>query len=162
MPGTAPDDNGPTAAHPAAPPPLTRDLGRAERLLRAVLHRELEQAHLEFSAWTVLATLGDGPRTEDALVASLAASRVGSAGDVGTAVRRLRTDGLVGADGLGGRPESLALTPTGRAAFVAVRDRVRRRTTELYGDLPAADLEATRRTLVVIAERATAMLTPVP
>jgi DNA-binding MarR family transcriptional regulator len=155
MPSTTPHPDPPG---PGTRPPLTQDLGRAERLLRAVLDRELRDSALAFPAWTVLATLGRGAQQEDAVVAALVGSRVGSTQDVRAALAQLRSDGQVVATASGTGPERLSLSPEGERTFSAVRDRVGRRTAELLGDLPAADLDATRRTLTTVADRATAML----
>ena len=52
----------------------------------------------------------------------------------------------------------LTLTAAGQARFRPVRQAVLRIADELYGDLPPADLEATRRTLAEVTRRANARL----
>jgi hypothetical protein len=45
-------------------PNLTRDIGQAERTMRALLERLLDEADLSFPEWTVLVFLdGAGPLT---------------------------------------------------------------------------------------------------
>ncbi|HEV7760662.1 MAG TPA: hypothetical protein VGO78_16775, partial [Acidimicrobiales bacterium] len=52
----------------------------------------------------------------------------------------------------------LGLTAAGEAVFRPLSDAVGRITVDLYGDLPPADLEATRRTLEEVTRRANARL----
>jgi DNA-binding MarR family transcriptional regulator len=147
-------------------PVLTgRHIGEAENAIRALLDRQLEEASLSFPEWTVLLTLGGAdplPRSElvrrqsDVLRVSEAAARA--------TVDGLRSSGLVDEARVAGEPVGdaqdprLTLTAAGQARFRPVRQAVFRIADELYGDLPPADLEATRRTLAEVTRRANARL----
>jgi hypothetical protein len=118
------------------PPVLTgRHIGAASRATGALLDQLLDRADLPFGDWTVLFTLaGTGPLAPDDLV-------------------RQQADGLK-------LPEATArATVDGlQAVFRPLSDAVGRITVDLYGDLPPADLEATRRTLEEVTRRANARL----
>jgi DNA-binding MarR family transcriptional regulator len=64
----------------------------------------------------------------------------------------LETLGLVHVDG-----DDVDVTAAGRARFEQVQEGGNRIAAELYGDLPAADLETTRRVLHEVTARATVM-----
>ena len=146
-----------------ATPALTRDIGQAERALRALLEVELVEANLSFPGWTVLVFLdGAGSLTRAELIGRQLAGHVApDAAAAGSALDDLLSAGLLAPAGDGG-PEGdggdvrLVATAAGEAAFRRVRQAVAGITDELYGDLPAADLEATHRTLAEIARRAAA------
>jgi len=147
------------------PPVLTgRHIGAASRATGALLDQLLDQADLPFGDWTVLFTLaGTGPLAPDDLVRQQAEGL-----KVPEATARVTVDGLLasglvgpaegGGDGDGDGDDRLALTAAGEAAFRPLSDAVGRITVDLYGDLPAADLEATRRTLEEVTRRANARL----
>lgn len=149
-----------------ATPPLTRDIGLAERTLGALLDRLLDDAGLSFPQWVVLNVLDDaGPLSSVELVrrqrAGLAADEVGAR----AAVDGLRSSGLIApvedgaASGAAAEDDvPLAATAAARGLFEPLREKVRGITTELYGDLPSADLDATHRTLEEIARRARARI----
>lgn len=150
-------------------PALTRDIGRAERAMRALLEGLLDEAGLSFSEWTILVFLdGAGPLARDELVRRQVGGRVAPEAEARAAVDGLLSRGLLtsdegargagGSDGDGGGPR-LAPTAVGEAAYRPVRRAVSRVTGELFGGLPEADLEATRRTLGEVARRADARLT---
>jgi hypothetical protein len=130
---------------------LTRDIGEAERTLRALLERLLADAGLSFPVWTVLAFLDGEPLDRDELVGrQLRGSVVPDAYVAGSTVDGLVSSGLVAGSSGGG----LALTPAGEARYRPVRQAVNRITEGLHRGLLAADLEATHRTLVELARRA--------
>jgi DNA-binding MarR family transcriptional regulator len=151
-----------------ATPNLTRDIGQAERAMRALLERLLDEAGLSFAEWTVLVFLdGAGPLTTGELVRRQVGGRVAPEAGARAAVDRLLSRGLLapandtrGAGRLGGEDGNLKLTPTtaGEAVYLPVRINVERITGELYGDLPQAALEATHRTLAEVFRRADARL----
>ena len=164
-PGTTPEEGEvPMTTSPA----LTgRDIGQAEKATRALLDRLLEEAGLSFPEWTVLFSLdGAGPLAHSELVRRLVHGRVAPEPAARATVDRLRSSGLLApvdqtqdADEAGGGQEPrLALTAAGEARYRPVRRAVARITEELYGDLPAADLEATQRTLAEVTRRANARL----
>lgn len=149
-------------------PNLTRDIGQAERAMRALLERLLDEAGLSFAEWTVLVFLdGAGALTHDELVRRQVDGRVATeAGARATVDGLLRRDLLVPADNAGGvgrtgvENENPKLVPTaaGEAVYLPVRGAVDRITGELYGDLPQDALEATHRTLAEVHRRANARL----
>jgi hypothetical protein len=149
-------------------PNLTRDIGQAERAMRALLERLLDEAGLSFAEWTVLVFLdGAGPLTTGELVRRQVGGRVAPEAGARAAVDRLLSRGLLapandtrGAGRLGGEDGNLKLAPTtaGDAVYLPVRINVERITGELYGDLPQAALEATHRTLAEVYRRANARL----
>lgn len=135
------------------PPALTRDLGEAERSVRAVLQTRLNRTGLSFPEWTTLVTLDvGGPLTRTEVIERQVAGQVASAVDAEAAIDRLVADGLL-ADEL-----ELRLTGAGEATYRPIRQDVNRLTQTIFGDLPAGDLEATQRTLQVIASRARQVL----
>jgi DNA-binding MarR family transcriptional regulator len=150
-------------------PVLTgRHIGEAENAIRALLDRQLEEASLSFPEWTVLLTLGGAdplPRSE--LVRRQAYGLKVSEAAARATVDGLRSSGLVapvdesrdaGGPVGDGQDPRLTLTAAGQARFRPVRQAVFRIADELYGDLPPADLEATRRTLAEVTRRANARL----
>ena len=148
-------------------PPLSRDIGRAERAMGALLEPLLVKASLSFPEWTVLVFLdGDGPLTSDELVRRQVGGRVAPEAMARAAVDGLRsrdllapTDETRGAGGPGGVEEPrLVPTAAAEAAYRPVRRTVDRIIDGLYGDLPPADLEATHRTLAEVVRRANARL----
>lgn len=150
-------------------PTLTgRDIGEAENAIRALLDRLLEEASVSFPEWTVLFTLdGAGPVPRSELVRRQAHGlKVPEAAAMAT-VDGLRSSGLLtpidqaqGAGGPsgGGEDPRLTLTAAGEAVFRPIRRAVFQISDELYGDLPPADAEATRRTLAEVTRRANALL----
>jgi DNA-binding MarR family transcriptional regulator len=143
------------------PPVLTgRHIGAASRATGALLDQLLDEADLPFGEWTVLFTLaGTGPLAPDELVRQQADGLRLPEATVRATVDGLLASGLVGlgpAEGDSG--DRLQLTAAGEAVFRPISDAVGRITVDLYGDLPAADLEATRRTLEEVTRRANARL----
>jgi DNA-binding MarR family transcriptional regulator len=141
------------------PPVLTgRHIGVASRATAALLDQLLDRADLPFGDWTVLLTLaGTGPLAPDELVRQQADGL-----KVPAATARATVDGLL-ASGLVGPAEDdgdgrLVLTAAGEAVFRPLSDAVGRIAVDLYGDLPPADLEVTRRTLEEVTRRANARL----
>lgn len=148
-------------------PPLTRDIGQAERAMGALLEPLLDQAGLSFPEWTVLVLLeSDGPLPRRELIRRQVDSRLAPEAMARDTVDRLQSSGLVGEpDGARGRLSDgedenplLMTTAAGQDAYQPVRRAVSRITGELYGDMPPAELDATRRTLVEITRRANARL----
>jgi DNA-binding MarR family transcriptional regulator len=150
-------------------PTLTgRDIGEAENAIRALLDRLLEEAGVSFPEWTVLFTLdGTGPVPRSELVRRQAHGlKVPEAAAMAT-VDGLRSSGLLtpidqaqgaGGPSRGGDDPRLTLTAAGEAMFRPIRRAVFQISDELYGDLPPADAEATRRTLAEVTRRANALL----
>ncbi|HKA37500.1 MAG TPA: hypothetical protein VKH43_11820 [Thermoanaerobaculia bacterium] len=135
---------------------LTRDIGQAERAMRALLERLLRKARLSFPEWTVLVFLdGSGPLAREDLVRRMIGGRV--VPDAATAratLDFLLSEGLLGTDGSAGDDVRLELTGPGEAVYGPLRQAVSRITDELYGNLSFADVEATHRTLTEVVRRA--------
>lgn len=149
-------------------PNLTRDIGQAERVMRALLERLLDEAGLSFAQWTVLVFLdGAGPLATGELVRRQVDGRVAPEAGARAAVDGLLSRGLlapaddtrgVGRQGSGDEDLKLVPTAAGEAVYLPVRGAVDRIADELYGDLPQAALEATHRTLAEVYRRANAHL----
>ena len=141
---------------------LTRDIGQAERRMRALLDRQLAEEGLSFPEWTVLAFLGDGPAPRSELVRRQLAGQVTDAPAAGAAVDRLLTGDLIAATTAraGVRPDDLPLevTARGHAVVGPLRQTIAALTVELHSGLSTADVDATRRTLDHLAQRAQALL----
>jgi DNA-binding MarR family transcriptional regulator len=153
---TTPTDDTGTSATPPTPPLLTgRDIGAAARATSALLDPLLAEANLPFAQWTVLFTLaGTGPLTRSALV-----QRQADGLKVPESTAQETVDGMVTAGLIAPTDDArLAPTVTGQAIYQPIRDEVNRIAVELYGDLPPADLETTRRTLEEVTRRASARL----
>ena len=136
-------------------PPLTQSVGSAERSMRALLERHLQDAGLSFPAWTVLVFTNTSPLSIEQVVQRQISGHVVSGADKSRqAIEQLINTGLITANASG------MLTPTekGSILFKDLSSKVKDITQALYGDLPGADLEATHRTLLEIARRANSLL----
>lgn len=148
----------------SAPRLTGRDIGSAERATRALLERLLDAEGVPFADWTVVFTIGtDGPQPRDALVARQVDGLKVTTPTGAATVDRVVAAGLAGVGGDrpgAGEPGAgdLALTPQGRALYERVSAGIATIAAELYGDLPEADLDATRRTLAEVTRRANARL----
>jgi hypothetical protein len=144
----------------SATPPLARSIGVTERALRSLLDQRLLEAGLSFAQWAVLNFLhAGGPLSPAQLIGQQQAAFVADEAQAREAVDDLLARGLIGpgieADGTGAPAEGpLTVTEAGRAVFEPLRAGSVTVTQELWGDLPAADLEATHRTLTEIGRRA--------
>lgn len=141
------------------PTPLARVIGETERTMRAVLERLLSKAGLSFPQWTVLVFLHRAEQlTLSQLVDQLGRGQIASGDAAAVAIEQLLADGLIGTTRTstsGQEHDSdLALTAQGLTTFLPLRDRVARMTGDLFEHLSEADVEATRRTLETIADRA--------
>jgi DNA-binding MarR family transcriptional regulator len=143
-------------------PALTgRDIGQTATAIQALLDRLLVQAGISFPEWTVLFTLDSaGPLSRGELVQRQVHGLKVPEAEAQATVDGMRSSGLLAPAGDGDDP-ALAPTEAAEAVFRPVRQAVSRLTVELYGDLPPADLEATRRTLAEVARRANARLAAV-
>ena len=137
-------------------PPLTQSVGSAERSMRALLERHLQDARLSFPAWTVLVFTNASPLTVDQIAQrQISGHVVSSINGTRLEIDRLIQAGLIKASEDG----ALSHTDKGSALFNELSGKVKDITQSLYGDLPGADLEVTHRTLLEIAKRANGMLT---
>lgn len=137
-------------------PPLTQSIGTAERSMRALLERNLQNAELSFPAWTVLVFTDASPLTVEQIAQrQISGHVVSSINEARLEIDRLILAGLIVASESG----ALSHTDKGSALFNELSGKVKDITHSLYGDLPGADLEATHRTLLEIAKRANGILT---
>jgi len=132
-------------------PPLTQSVGSAERSMRALLERHLQDAGLSFPAWTVLVFTNTSPLSiEQVVQRQISGHVVSGADEARQAIQKLTETGLIIAD----ESDMLMHTDKGATLFQELSGKVKDITQSLYGDLPSADLEATHRTLLEIAKRA--------
>ncbi|MDG4824315.1 hypothetical protein O7635_20890 [Asanoa sp. WMMD1127] len=128
-------------------------LGRTEKALNAILERELAGIGIDEPQWVALTlTVTGGPAAPDA-----AARRVAEALKVPVAEGRRRLDELVAA-GLVRLDETVAATDEGVARWHRVRAAIGPIQQRLWGDLPAADLDAAGRVLDTVLGRANTLL----
>ncbi|WP_263772045.1 hypothetical protein [Propionivibrio soli] len=137
-------------------PPLTQSVGSAERSMRALLERHLQDVGLSFPAWISLVFTNASPLTVDQIAQrQISGHVVSSIDEVRLEIDTLLQAGLLKASESG----TLSHTDKGSALFVELSGKVKDVTQSLYGDLPSEDLEATHRTLLEIAKRANGILT---
>jgi len=137
-------------------PPPAQSVGSAERSMRALLERNLQDAGLSFPAWTVLVSTNASPLTVDQVAQRQISGHVVSS----LIDARLEIDRLIQADLIkASETGALSHTDKGSALFNELSGKVKNITQSLYGDLPSADLEAAHRTLLEIAKRAKGLLT---
>jgi DNA-binding MarR family transcriptional regulator len=127
-------------------------LGETEKALNAILYRHLDATGLTEHQWIVLQlTVGAGgelPREQ--LVGRLAGAL-----KVDTAKAEAQVEEMVAAGLLRFSEEDhVAVAEPGAEVHARVRGEVSEIMRGLWGDLPAADLEITGRTLAAILERA--------
>jgi DNA-binding MarR family transcriptional regulator len=99
-----------------ATPPLTRTIGKTERTLQAVLHRQLALAGLTFPEWTILTFLGRGPLPRAEVVKLVEDGRIAASADAQATIEAMIAKRLISAEG--GR---LAVTEDGAALYAPVR-----------------------------------------
>ena len=137
-------------------PPLTQSVGSAERSMRALLERHLQDAGLSFPAWTILVFTNASPLSVDQIAQrQISGHVVSNINEARLEVDHLMQVGLIEASESG----ALSHTDKGSALFNELSGKVKDITQSLYGDLPGADLEATHRTLLEISKRANGLLT---
>ncbi|HJQ45053.1 MAG TPA: MarR family transcriptional regulator [Amycolatopsis sp.] len=139
----------------ATSPFSAADLGVAAAATRAVLDRLLAQADLSFEEWAALAATVTNdvapearPRVDVAFPA-LSMPRIA----VSVQLRQLEAAGLVRATG-----DRIGTTSEGRELFERINAASRRAGEQLVEGLPEADLEAAKRVLDSISERAEEVL----
>lgn len=136
-------------------PPLTQSVGSAERAMRALLERHLQDAGLSFAAWTALVFTNAATLTlEQVAQRQISGHVVSGADETRQAIEQLTEAGLIAAN----EHDILTQTDKGCAFFNELSGKVKTLTQTLFGDLPSADLEATHRTLLEIAKRANSLL----
>lgn len=130
-------------------------IGQTEKALDAILVRELDGTGLSPSGWVVLklaAGAGGRPGRQDLIDLARAQAKF-DAEESAAAIESALSLGLLEAD-----EDQVVLTPAARelqARVIEATDEIRVR---LWGDLPAADLEAAGRVLSTALSRANAEL----
>lgn len=138
-------------------PPLAPLIGQTENTLRAVLNRQLAGTEVTYPQWTaVILTATGGPVGRDQLTTRLAGALQADQATAVSHIDALAASGLVQATP--GPSSRIALTEAGQQLLSRVQKQTSEITQRLWGDLPAADLEATRRVLSTVLERAQAEL----
>jgi DNA-binding MarR family transcriptional regulator len=133
--------------------PLGRQLNVAARAARGLLDATLAETGTTFSSWVVIAALSDdGPAIQKDLARRLemigasVVERVDQLEAAGLAVRSTPPSDR--------RASLVSLTDAGRELYQRVHDAMQATEAALVAGLPPGDLEATRRVLVHVAERA--------
>jgi DNA-binding MarR family transcriptional regulator len=139
-------------------PPLAPLIGQTENTLRAILNRQLAGTEVTYPQWTalILTAAAGGPVGHDQLTTGLAGALQADQVTAGSHIDALAASGLVQATP--GPSSCIALTEAGQQLLSRVQKQTGEITQRLWGDLPAADLEATRRVLSTVLERAQAEL----
>ena len=130
-------------------------LGETEKALNAILDRQLNATGLTEHQWITLrlTVIADGEATREQLVERLAGALKAGAPQAEDRVNELVAAGLLQSSDEHGR---VAVMQAGTRLHARIRGAVSEITERLWGDLPAGDLETTRRTLTTILERANA------
>jgi DNA-binding MarR family transcriptional regulator len=134
--------------------PLEQLIGQTEKAMNAILNRILAGAVTE-PQWVtlVLTARNAGPADADLFPGTVAHALQVDQATAADHIGQLVTKGLVcAADG------TITLTAAGQQLLDQVRGQTGALTRRLWGDLPAADHEATRRLLGTVLERARAEL----
>jgi MarR family transcriptional regulator for hemolysin len=143
----------PSPAAGAAFEPLAGQINIAARATRGLLDAVLAQAGTTFSSWTVLAALSArGPAIQRDLAKSL--NMIGPS--VVERIDQLESAGLVTRSPVPGdrRASLVDLTGEGRALIARLHDVMRATENALTDGLAPDDVQATRRVLTQVAERA--------
>ena len=130
-----------------------RDIGQAERAMRALLDRLLDVGGMTFEEWVALNLLVGSPGASgnlDTLTRRIAGSQRIGLDTAREAFARLERSGLAAARG----GEEVALTSAGEARFHHIKGEVDRTMERLYLGLSPAELATAHRVLVTIAEHA--------
>jgi len=136
--------------------PLAGQINVAARATRGLLDAVLAQAGTTFSSWTVLAALNArGPAIQKDLAKLL--NMIGPS--VVERIDQLESAGLVTRSPVPGdrRASRVDLTDDGRALVARLRDVMRATEDALTDGLDPRDVQATRRVLRQVAERARAL-----
>ncbi len=129
-------------------------LGETEKALNAILYRQLATTGLTEHQWITLrlTVTAGGEIAREQLAGRLAGALKVDAGQAQERIEELVAAGLMAPADAG----RLTVTEAGAEVHARVRGATNEITHRLWGDLPAADLETTGRTLTTILERANA------
>jgi DNA-binding MarR family transcriptional regulator len=130
-------------------------LGETEKALNAILFRHLDETGLTEPQWIVLqlTTGAGGEMPRERLVGRLAGALKVDAGKAETLVDEMAAAGLLRSSEEG----QVTVAEPGAQVHARVRGEVGEIMRRLWGDLPAADLDTTGRTLATILGRANAL-----
>ena len=137
-------------------PPITQFIGRTERTLRALMDRVLADTGGTFHQWVALnftALNGDGIDRSELIARLEDALRIDAAAAEAT-IAEMADERLLQT----GSGSVVVLSDAGRERFARIRAAVDQITGPLYGDLPPRDLDAARRVLTTISDRADTLL----
>lgn len=134
--------------------PLEQLIGQTEKAMNAILNRMLAGAVTEPQWVTLVLTAGSaGPADRDQFSGTVAHALQVDQATAADHLGQLARKGLVStADG------AITVTGAGQQLLDRVRGQTGEITQRLWGDLPAADQEVTRRMLSTVLERAQAQL----
>lgn len=137
--------------------PFQQLIGQTEKTLNAILEHQLAGtvSEPEWIALVLLSGHGGSVDSHELSVRLARALRVNDETAVGH-VGRLTAKGLI--RGTAGIDAAVTLTEDGRQFVGGVQQQVGRITQRLWGDLPAADLEAASTVLTTVLARAEAEL----
>lgn len=130
--------------------PITRDLGKAERTLRGLLDSMIAPAGLNFPEWVALTMLaGSGPLSRQDLTIAIVQSKVATHEDATLIHDSLEARGLiVNTNG------EMSNSKAGEALYGSLKAKVDNTVSLLHADLSDSDLDATRRVLIELTNRA--------
>ncbi len=137
-------------------PPLTRNIGQAERALQALLVQHLAPTRTTFAEWAALTLLyGAGRMSAEQLGGALAKGNIAGADEAVALINSLVQKGTIGAEA-----GALVLTPQGERFYEPLRAKIAQATDALFTEIAPEDIDATRRTLDLVARRAAEMTEP--
>ncbi|QFG20980.1 MarR family winged helix-turn-helix transcriptional regulator [Actinomadura sp. WMMB 499] len=140
----------------STPPFGTALIGQTEKALNAILDRQLAGTGITEPQWVTLTltVVGGGSVDRSELIRRVRKASQFSEASVAERIAELTTAGLL-RDGGDGRVQ---VTDEGQARWTRVRAAIGPITQELWGDLPAEDLDAAGRVLSTVLDRANAVL----
>jgi len=133
-------------------PPLTRTIGQTERALQALLARQLAATGTSFAEWAAMTLLYGGRMSEEQLGSALAKGNIAGRDEAAALIAALVERGTIATEA-----GTLGLTQQGATFYEPLRAAVGRATDTLFADIAPGDLDATRRTLDLVAQRAAEM-----
>ena len=139
--------------------PFQRLIGQTEKTLNAILERQLGGAVSEPQWVTLVLIAGSGDSANrDQVATTLAHALKADHQTAASHIGQLIAKGLV--QTMSEPSSDVALTAAGHQLLGRVQSQVGEITERLWGDLPAAEMDATRRVLSTVLDRAEAELRP--
>jgi DNA-binding MarR family transcriptional regulator len=131
-------------------------IGQTEKALQAILDRQLAGTGLTAPQWVTLTVASGGTVDRDQLVDRVAGALKVSEAEAQTHVSELAAAKLL--QDPDGEASPVMLTEAGQRLHAQIRTAISQITQRLWGDLPAADLDAAGRVLSTVLARANAEL----